>query len=198
MNTAARLRRGVVVTEFKLACTFTFLEENKRNLLLNPYISTENKDMDDVLIRPIRNDDALEIERLYNRSAEHLRSLGDETDFRFNAQYFQRDGFGENTAFSGFCASIEGKLVGYLIYTFSYDTDKAIRYLHILDLLVDKVMRNRWIGKSLMKHAANYCREKGGTELFWAVYGKNGSALKFYSSLGAEEIADLRFMRLMA
>lgn len=150
----------------------------------------------EISIRPLRVEDANEIEALYSQSAEHLRSLGDDTDFQFNAQAYKRDGFGDHPAFAGFCAILAEKLVGYLIYTFAYDTDRAIRYLFVLDLLVDKNVRQSGVGKALMNHAAKVCREAGGSELFWEVYDKNELALNFYSRLGAEEIRDLRLMRL--
>ena len=150
----------------------------------------------EISIRPLLFEDAFEIERLYNQSAEYHRSLGDETKFQFNAQVYQRDGFGNNPAFSGFCAVIDEKMAGYLIYTTGYDTDTAIRYIFVLDLLVDKPLRQNGIGKALMSYAINYGRESGCAELFWAVYNKNELALNFYKQLGAEEITDLRFMRL--
>ena len=150
----------------------------------------------EILIRPIKLEDAAEIEELYTQSAEHLRSLGDETDFQFNAQVYQRDGFGDHPAFSGFCAVLDEKLVGYLLYTLAYDTDQAMRYIFVIDLLVDKRFRKNGVGKALMAHTAEFCREVGGQELFWAVYDKNELAINFYNHLGAEEIQDLRFMRL--
>ncbi len=44
-------------------------------------------------IRPTTPEDATEIERLYAQSAAYLRTLGDTTDFQFNAQVYLRDGF---------------------------------------------------------------------------------------------------------
>ncbi|MCA9995037.1 MAG: GNAT family N-acetyltransferase [Anaerolineales bacterium] len=147
-------------------------------------------------IRPIQREDAPEMARLHAQSAAYLRALGDDTDFQFNAQIYLRDGFGDNPAFSGFCAVLGNQLVGYLLYNWGYDTDRALRYLFIIDLLVDEQQRQSGIGKALMNHAAAFCREMGGAELFWAVYDKNELALNFYNRLGAEEITDLRFMRL--
>ncbi|MCP4406057.1 MAG: GNAT family N-acetyltransferase [bacterium] len=149
-----------------------------------------------ISIRPITVEDADEIEELYNQSAEHLRSLGDDSAFQFGAQIYRRDGFGEHPAFAGFCAVLDKKLVGYLLYTVAYDTDQAMRYVFVIDLLVDTRFRKRGIGKALMEHAGTWCREVEGQELFWAVYNKNELAINFYNHLGAEEITDLRFMRL--
>ncbi len=145
-------------------------------------------------IRPTTPEDAAEIERLYAQSAAYLRALGDTTDFQFNAQVYLRDGFGERPAFAGIVAVLDSQLAGYLFYTFGYDTDRALRYLYVIDLLVDQAVRGQGIGKALMDHAAGICRDQGGAELAWAVYAKNELALDFYRKLGAREVTDLRFM----
>lgn len=149
-----------------------------------------------LLIRPIEAGDAQEIGALYRQSADYLRSLGDETDFKFNGEVYTRDGFGDKPAFSGFCALVDTTIVGYLLYTWAYDTDGAFRYLYVIDLLVAQHLRRSGVGRALMNEAAKFCREEGGQELFWAVYDKNELAMAFYTQLGGEEIGDLRFMRL--
>ena len=149
-----------------------------------------------VSIRPLTTHDAADVERLYEQSAAHHRSLGDQSDFRFDADAFLRDGFGENPAFKGIGAEFDGTLVGYLLYAFEYDTDRASRYLFVLDLLVDESVRQQGVGRALMNGASALCRDAGCRELVWAVHEKNVAALSFYHRLGAEEIRDLRFMRL--
>lgn len=149
-----------------------------------------------LMIRPATLDDALSVERLYAQSAAYLRALGDTTNFQFNAQVYIRDGFGAHPAFAGIVALLEQQMIGYLLYTFGYDTDRALRSLCVLDLLVDETHRGYGVGRALMGRAAEICREQGGAELFWAVYAKNKEALAFYQRLGAEELQDLRFMTL--
>lgn len=147
-------------------------------------------------IRPITVDDAGSVERLYAQSAAHLRSLGDQTDFRFNADVYRRDGFGDRPAFSGVIAELDEKPVGHLLYTLGYDTDGAMRFLFVIDLAVDEQVRRRGIGRALMERAAAICREADGGLLFWAVYAKNGLALEFYRRLGAEPVTGGLFMTL--
>lgn len=147
-------------------------------------------------IRPLVPADAAVIGRLYAQSAAYLRALGDDTDFQFSAAVFLRDGFGPQAAFAGLGAVLDGQLAGYLLYTFAYDTDRALRYVFVLDLLVDEQVRGQGLGQALMQAAAALCAQAGGRELFWAVYEKNAPALAFYRRLGAEDVADLRFMRL--
>jgi ribosomal protein S18 acetylase RimI-like enzyme len=147
-------------------------------------------------IRPIAPDDAESVERLYAQSAAHLRSLGDQTDFRFSADVYRRDGFGDRPAFSGVIAVLDEEPVGYLLYTLGYDTDGAMRFLFVIDLAVDEQVRGRGIGRALMERAAAICRDAGGGLLFWAVYAKNQLALEFYRRLGAEAITEGQFMTL--
>ena len=90
----------------------------------------------------------------------------------------------------------DGAIIGYLLYTFGYDTDRSARYLYILDLLVDEANRGWGVGRGLMEQARAICREQGGAELFWAVYEHNRAALAFYEHLGARQVRDLIFMTL--
>jgi ribosomal protein S18 acetylase RimI-like enzyme len=144
-------------------------------------------------LRPAVAEDADEIDRLYRQSAEHLQSLGDPGPHRFNAALFRRDGFGPHPAFSGVVAEGARGLAGYLLYTTGYDTDRGIRTVFVVDLLVDRERRRRGIGRALMSRAADLCREAGGGEVRFAVFAANRAALEFYRALGAIEDPSLRY-----
>ena len=147
-------------------------------------------------IRPIAPEDAERVGRLYAQSAAHLRSLGDQTEFRFTADAFRRDGFGKAAAFSGIVALVDGEVAAHLLYTFGYDTDSATRFMFVIDLAVDECFRRRGLGRALMQRAATICRDGGGGFLFWAVYAANQLALDFYRDLGAESVNGGVFMTL--
>ena len=132
-------------------------------------------------IREATRDDANIVGVLAEEFADYLRSLGDKTSFQFNARTYLRDGFGDKPAFKGFVAEIDEEIVGYLLYHFGYDTDLAIRILHVVDLYVRPPYRLRGAGVK---------------RLFWSVYSPNRSALKFYERLGARYTKDLKFMYL--
>jgi GNAT superfamily N-acetyltransferase len=147
-------------------------------------------------IRAAVASDAAAVAQLMAESAAYLRALGDtSTDFNFTAETYLRDGFGPNPAFSGLVAVDEGEVSGHLLYHFGYDTDRAIRLLHVVDLMVREGSRKQGIGKALMHRVAELAREAGASELFWAVYKPNQLAARFYEGLGAEYIEDLFFMR---
>jgi GNAT superfamily N-acetyltransferase len=149
-----------------------------------------------MVVRSITRSDAKEIARLYAQFASYLSALGDSSDFLFTEDIYLRDGFGEHPAFYGIVIESEQKLLGYLLYVFGYDTDKAIRCMYIIDLLVDEKLRGVGIGKQLMAGASLICKEKGCKEMQWGVFHKNARALNFYNKMGAETINDLVQMSL--
>jgi ribosomal protein S18 acetylase RimI-like enzyme len=149
-------------------------------------------------IRAASAEDAQSVGKLAQQFADYLRSLGDTTDFKLNAQAYLRDGFGTNPAFSGLVAEQDDDIVGYLLYHFGYDTDNAMRILHVVDLYVDERVRRQGVGKDLMSAAAKLSRDAGGMQLFWSVYVNNKMAASFYESLGARYTKDLLFMTIRA
>ena len=149
-------------------------------------------------IRPARADDACSIGNLAQQFAGYLRSLGDTTDFKLTAEAYLRDGFGAQPAFAGLVAEVDGRVIGYLLYHFGYDSDGAAPNLHIADLYVDTEARKRGAGRALMTAAAGIGRERGAREMIWSVYHANQLATAFYEKLGAQRIADVFFMKLRA
>ena len=146
------------------------------------------------LIRKATPADAHAIGALAQEFQAYLRALGDHTQFKFTAETYLRDGFGANPAFSGLVAERDGEVMGYLLYHFGYDTDRAMRLLYVIDLYVQAAQRRRGIGEALMRAAAQICRETGGGELIWSVFAPNVLAFRFYEGLGAKRIQALEFM----
>jgi ribosomal protein S18 acetylase RimI-like enzyme len=93
-------------------------------------------------------------------------------------------------------AEIDGRVIGYLLYHFGYDSDGAFRNLHVVDLYVDSRARKKGVGRALMTAAAGIAREAGAREIIWSVYHGNDLAARFYERLGARRISDVFFMKL--
>ena len=148
------------------------------------------------IIRPAKPEDAESIGRLAKELIEYLRSIGDDAEQKFDAKVYLRDGFNSNPAFLGIVAEHDGEVIGYLLYHFGYDVDYATRTLHVIDLYVGENWRRQGIGQALIKQARDICRSFCGTQLFWAVYEPNKSAIQFYERLGARFTKNLLFMRL--
>jgi ribosomal protein S18 acetylase RimI-like enzyme len=151
-----------------------------------------------VHIRTITGADAESVARMWSDFARYLRQLGDTDDQVFGVEAFLRDGFGPDPAFTGIIAERDGAPVGYLLYHFGYDTDQAMRVVHIVDLWVDPTARRGGVGRALMGEAAARCRAKGGGALIWSVFAPNKLAAAFYEGLGARFYEALKFMHIAA
>ncbi len=151
-----------------------------------------------IVIRQALAADASAIGTLARQFADYLRALGDTTEFKLTAETCLRDGFGENPAFEGLVATVDGGVIGYLLYHMGYDSDRAQRTLHLADLYVDEAARRQGAGKALMERAASVARERGAGEMIWSVFGPNTLAASFYEQLGARKITDVYFMSLKA
>jgi len=147
-------------------------------------------------IRAARADDAFAIGALARQFADYLRGLGDTSEFRLTAEAYLRDGFGQNPAFAGLVAEADGRVIGYLLYHFGYDSDRAARTLDIADLYVEQTRRNQGVGGALMTHVADVARKAGAEEMVWAVYHANDLATRFYERMGAHRLTDIFLMKL--
>jgi GNAT superfamily N-acetyltransferase len=145
-------------------------------------------------VRPATVEDAGVIGALAAAFADYLRSLGDPQPGQIGEQQYLRDAFGPSPAFSGLIGELDGSPVGYLLYCHGYDLDLGGRIVWIIDLFVVDSARGRGVGTSLMRAAAEVCRDAGGGQLAWSVYSRNRIGQRFYERLGARYSRDLHFM----
>ena len=147
-------------------------------------------------IRKATPDDADRVGQLAKQFANYLRSLGDTSDLKFDAQAYLRDGFGPKPAFLGIVAEENDRIIGYLLYHPGYDTDRAERLLYVVDLYVEEDFRGRGTGRALMQEAAAIARREGASALIWTVYFANEIAAEFYKRIGARYVKGLDMMYL--
>ena len=147
-----------------------------------------------VTVRAATPQDAESVASLGREFVAYLQSLGDPHPHCLSVAEYLRDGFGNDPAFSGLIAELDGKVVGYLLYCRMYDNDLGGRMLYIIDLFVREDTRRRGVARALMQEARNICRQAGGHGLLWAVYAPNQTAAAFYETLGAKPIQRLKFM----
>ncbi|BCX79170.1 GNAT family N-acetyltransferase [Campylobacter sp. 19-13652] len=82
-------------------------------------------------------------------------------------------------------AEINGALVGYAIYFYSFSTWLGKAGIYLEDLYVKPEFRAKGIGKAFFKELANKCAKDGLGRLEWACLHWNEPSIKFYESLNA-------------
>ena len=149
-----------------------------------------------VRVRPAEKSDADLVIGLYKQFEQYLRELSpnDVIHGQLDSGTYRRDGFGVNPAFRGLVAEEGNEAVGYLLYYFGYDSEYAVRTMHLLDLYVAEKYRARGIGLEFMRHAKAICTESNVKEVVWSVYKPNRAARSFYDKLGAKLIDDEDYM----
>ncbi len=149
------------------------------------------------IVRPKRTD-AKDIFRLQKEFDAYLQSLTKKKrkDHALKREKaFMRYGFGKNRLFYTLIAKKNRVAVGYICYHLGYDPDEMQGpVIHVIDIFVSSSARGHGIGKSLMKAVAEVCKRKGGFALYFAVWNKNKSAIKFYKKLGADWEREVPFM----
>jgi GNAT superfamily N-acetyltransferase len=148
-----------------------------------------------MIIRPCRASDAEGIESMFQDFVAYLRSVGDMSDYRFSAQQYLTDGFGADPIFRGLVAEDASGLIGYILFSRSYDGD-YVRSFYIVDLYVQEAARGKGVGRMLMNAVRKIALEEGIRRLSWAVHRNNTRAIQFYEALGAQYSMDVHFMSL--
>ena len=150
-----------------------------------------------MIIRPCTAADAEAIDALYQEFVNDLRSIGDQTDYRFGAAQYLTDGFGIDPMFRGFVADEDGALLGYTLFSRTYDGSYE-RGLYIVDLFVTGRSRRRGIGERLVEAVRQAARAEGAVRLSWHVHRLNADAIRFYKRLGATHDPDALMLHLDA
>lgn len=86
--------------------------------------------------------------------------------------------------------------VGFAVYFPTFSTASGHLGLYLEDLYVEPQWRGRGFGRKLLAHVARVAAARGGGGLNWSVLSWNESAIRFYRTLGAEQVEDLLSFRL--
>lgn len=143
-------------------------------------------------IRPAERRDMSRIWALIQELADYERLSDTVTG---NAALLERHVFDEGRAVV-FVYELENVLVGYSLSFPIYSTFRTRPALWLEDLYVTPSARGNGIGKALLSHLFEYCRECGLARLDWSVLNWNEPAIGFYQSMGAEVMPDWRICRV--
>ncbi len=131
-------------------------------------------------VRPATPADAATISALANAlDAEHGGVLP------FTPEIVLRDAFGPTPHFSVLLAEREDAVIGYALFTNTYNSYRAAPGLWLMDLYVTPAGRGLGVGKALMAGLSREATARGAESLWLPVRDDNGRALRFYEDLGS-------------
>jgi GNAT superfamily N-acetyltransferase len=147
-----------------------------------------------LIIRPATVSDVPLLSRFSRELAEYERQSGAVV---INLETLIRDGFEARPKFRSLIAEWDGEAIGYALFFGIYSSLNGSG-IFVEDLFVREGFRRRGIGRALLSAVARIGREEGSYGIRWEVLGWNGSAIKFYRSLGCEFVDECRQIRVQA
>ena len=95
-----------------------------------------------------------------------------------------------------FVAEHRHEIAGYSLVSRSYEAHTGQRRLWLGDLYVNPAARRFGAGRALIARVARHALELECDALYWELWRPNIAAARFFSELGAQEVAELAVMRL--
>ncbi|MGN6621528.1 MAG: GNAT family N-acetyltransferase [Sphingomonas sp.] len=93
-------------------------------------------------------------------------------------------------------AERDGAPVGFALFFHNFSTWTGKKGLYLEDLYVTPEARGSGVGRQLLNHLAAVAVERDCARFEWAVLDWNQPAIDFYTSQGAEMMADWRIERV--
>ena len=106
-----------------------------------------------------------------------------------------RDGFGETARFETLLAELDGTVVGFALFFFTYSTWTGKPGLYLEDLYVEKDARGYGLGRDLMKELARIANNRGCSRYDLSVLNWNPTR-DFYHRLGFKDMNEWLKYRL--
>jgi ribosomal protein S18 acetylase RimI-like enzyme len=145
-------------------------------------------------IEPAREGDTPVILRMITALVDHERLWHELT---VTESKLRQALFGTRPAAEVVLGYVGTEPVGFAVYFPTFSTASGHTGLYLEDLYVEPQWRGRGLGRKLFAHVAKVVAERGGGGLSWSVLNWNKSAIRFYRSLGAEQMEDsLSFRRM--
>lgn len=105
--------------------------------------------------------------------------------------------FGEDSVARALLAKdTEGHAVGLAAYSFLWPAAGVTRSLYLKELYIREGCRKMGYGRALMEKIREIASARECSRIEWTTERENRDAISFYSSLGAEIVADKVFYRL--
>lgn len=146
-----------------------------------------------VVVRPLTAEDVPAFLGLVQMLADYERIPGPDFHAR---ERLKRDVLADPPPFRVLLAEMDGKVVAYSLYFFTYSSFLARPSLYVEDVFVLPEARQHGIARSLMKEMAREAVRRGCGRMEWTVLYWNEPAVAFYEGLGARIHDEWRVVRL--
>jgi GNAT superfamily N-acetyltransferase len=146
-----------------------------------------------VVVRDLKPADAPRLLDLIDGLADYEKLPRPDADAR---QRLATDATNDPPRFSTLLAEVDGQIVGYAIYFFTYSTFRARPTLYLEDVFVLPERRGQGAGVALFRACARQAVAQGCARMEWQVLSWNTPSIDFYQRLGARHQSDWLPFRL--
>jgi GNAT superfamily N-acetyltransferase len=148
-----------------------------------------------VLVRPMRPEDAPRLLELIDGLADYEKLPRPDAAAR---ERLIADALSDPPRFRTLLADIDGQVLGYAIYFFTYSSFLARPTLYLEDVFVVPDRRGQGAGVALFRACAREAVANACGRMEWQVLSWNQPSIDFYKRLGARQLEDWLPFRLEA
>jgi GNAT superfamily N-acetyltransferase len=146
-----------------------------------------------VLIRALRSGDVPRLLELIDGLADYERLPRPDAAAR---ERLVADALSDPPRFRTLLAEVDGEVLGYAIYFFTYSSFRARPTLYLEDIFVVPDRRGQGAGMALLRACARQAVANDCARMEWQVLSWNTPSIDFYKRLGARPLEDWLPFRL--
>lgn len=135
-----------------------------------------------ILIRPINQSDKSRWLQLFKEYIEFYKSTLSDAQYELTWQRINSD-----FNMHGLLAEVDGQVVGLTHYIFRPDTWEVEDFCYLEDLYVDSKLRQKGVGRALIKAVEEIAVAKGSKRLYWTTAPDNLVARALYEKLAVSD-----------
>lgn len=106
------------------------------------------------------------------------------------------ESFFENKYAKALSLKVDGKIIGYAMYYFTFSSFWGLGGLYLEDIYIQAKYRKKGYAKAVFKYLAQICKEKNLKRLEWVCLNDNDLGIEFYTKLNAKHMNEWRTYRL--
>jgi GNAT superfamily N-acetyltransferase len=146
-----------------------------------------------VVVRELQASDMFRLLELIDGLADYEKLARPDAAAR---QRLTEDALSDPPRFRTLLAEVDGSVVGYAIYFFTYSTFRARPTLYLEDVFVLPELRGQGAGVALFRACARAAVANSCARMEWQVLAWNEPSIAFYERLGARHQSDWLPFRL--